>query len=218
MGLFDEKRIKAFIDAELSYNSNTLGFTAFAPRSMSQFDEKSFVDKLNMLGMSFYMEKTGIALKAFGRLNFSEDKLEKLRGTKVCYLIGIPSDEHFTALCEYLAAKSKVSGIAAVYYKTQFTSYENVLEQISYRREALKGIVADLPDGSRYSVMLTDFCDSKVKLIKVVRKITEQGLAEAKNLVERAPVVVYETDNKQSAAEVCFELTQAGGKAQIVVM
>lgn len=218
MGLFDDKKIKQFINTLLSYNSSALGYIVFAPRSVSRFDKKSFEDTINRMGMRFCAEKTRIAAKAFERLNFSVYKTERLRGTRVCYVIDIPSDRHFSVLCKYLTQTNQASDIVEIFYRMQSLQREEVVEKIAYRRRVMKEIMASLPDGIRYYVMLTDFCDSKIKLIKVVRKITHNGLAETKELVERAPVVVYETDNMRSAAEVCFELEQAGGKVQIVVI
>ena len=55
----------------------------------------------------------------------------------------------------------------------------------------------------------------KVGIIKVVREITGQGLAEAKATVEGAPKNIKEGVDKKTAEEVKKKIEEAGGKVTV---
>ena len=55
----------------------------------------------------------------------------------------------------------------------------------------------------------------KVGIIKVVRELTGQGLAEAKATVESAPKAIKENVDKKTAEEVKKKLEDAGAKVSI---
>jgi large subunit ribosomal protein L7/L12 len=55
----------------------------------------------------------------------------------------------------------------------------------------------------------------KINVIKVVRELTGQGLAEAKATVEGAPKAIKENADKKTAEDVKKKLDDAGGKAVI---
>ena len=55
----------------------------------------------------------------------------------------------------------------------------------------------------------------KVGIIKVVRELTGQGLAEAKATVEGAPKAITENVDKKTADEVKKKLEEAGGKVTV---
>ncbi len=57
---------------------------------------------------------------------------------------------------------------------------------------------------------------SKIKVIKEVRAITGLGLKEAKELVEKAPVVVKEGIKKEEADAMKKLLTDAGAEAELL--
>ena len=50
---------------------------------------------------------------------------------------------------------------------------------------------------TEFTVTMTDFGDSKIKVIKVVREITGLGLKEAKELVDGVPSVIKEDVEKE---------------------
>ena len=68
---------------------------------------------------------------------------------------------------------------------------------------------------SEFDVILTEFGDNKIAVIKEVRAITGLGLKEAKELVEGAPKPVKEAVSKEDAEEVVKKLEAAGAKAEI---
>ncbi len=63
---------------------------------------------------------------------------------------------------------------------------------------------------SEFDVELTAAGDSKINVIKAVREITGQGLKEAKDMVDGAPVVVKEAAAKEEAEEIKGKLEEAG--------
>jgi len=68
---------------------------------------------------------------------------------------------------------------------------------------------------TEFDVVLTDFADKKIQVIKVVREITGLGLKEAKDLVEGVPKPVKEAVEKKEAEELKKKIEGAGGKAEI---
>src|SRR6266404_3830896 len=55
------------------------------------------------------------------------------------------------------------------------------------------------PEKTEFTVVLEAFGADKIKVIKVVREITQLGLKEAKDLVEGAPKAVKENISKDDA-------------------
>ena len=55
---------------------------------------------------------------------------------------------------------------------------------------------------SDFDVVLESFGDNKIAVIKVVREVTDQGLKEAKALVESAPATIKEGVKKDEAEEM----------------
>jgi large subunit ribosomal protein L7/L12 len=68
---------------------------------------------------------------------------------------------------------------------------------------------------TEFTVMLTAVGDNKVNVIKAVRKMTNLGLKEAKDLVDGAPKPVKEGVSKADADAVLKKLIDAGAKAEI---
>ncbi len=68
---------------------------------------------------------------------------------------------------------------------------------------------------SDFDVVLTDFGQQKVTVIKVVREITGLGLKEAKELVESAPKAVKEGVAKDEAEAIKAKLEEAGAAVEL---
>ncbi len=67
-----------------------------------------------------------------------------------------------------------------------------------------------------FDVVLTGFeASSKIKVIKVVREITGQGLAEAKATVEGAPATIKEGASKEDAEALKKQIEDVGGKVEL---
>ena len=69
---------------------------------------------------------------------------------------------------------------------------------------------------TEFDVVLTGFdAAAKIKVIKAVREITGQGLAEAKATVEGAPTTLKEGASKEDAENMKKQLAEAGGKVEL---
>ncbi len=68
---------------------------------------------------------------------------------------------------------------------------------------------------TEFNVILADAGDKKIQVIKVVRGITGQGLADAKKFVESAPQTVKEGASKEEADDLKKQLEEAGAKVEV---
>ena len=69
---------------------------------------------------------------------------------------------------------------------------------------------------TEFDVVLAGFdAAAKIKVIKAVREITGQGLAEAKATVEGAPSTLKEAISKDEAEALKKQLEEAGAKVEI---
>jgi large subunit ribosomal protein L7/L12 len=77
------------------------------------------------------------------------------------------------------------------------------------------GEAAAVEEQTEFTVELTDAGAKKINVIKVVREVTQLGLADAKNLVEGAPKPIKEGVSKQEAEELKKKLEEAGAKVTV---
>ena len=69
---------------------------------------------------------------------------------------------------------------------------------------------------TEFDVVLVGFdAAAKIKVIKAVREITGQGLAEAKATVEGVPSTLKEAVSKDEAEELKKKLEEAGAKVEL---
>ncbi len=68
---------------------------------------------------------------------------------------------------------------------------------------------------TEFDVILKGFGDNKINVIKEIRKITNLGLKEAKELVEGAPATVATGVSKEAAAQMKADLEAAGATVEI---
>ena len=66
-----------------------------------------------------------------------------------------------------------------------------------------------------FDVVLANFGDKKVGVIKAVRAITGLGLKEAKDMVESAPTTVKEGASKSESEELKKQLEEAGATVEL---
>ncbi len=75
---------------------------------------------------------------------------------------------------------------------------------------------APVEEKTEFDVVLASFdAAAKIKVIKAVREITNQGLAEAKATVEGAPKTIKEAVSKDEAEELKKKLEEAGAKVEL---
>jgi large subunit ribosomal protein L7/L12 len=68
---------------------------------------------------------------------------------------------------------------------------------------------------SAFDIELTSAGSSKIPVIKVVKEITDKSLAEAKQMVDSAPVVIKESVPKEEAEELKKKLEEAGATVSL---
>lgn len=66
-----------------------------------------------------------------------------------------------------------------------------------------------------FDVVLENFGEKKIQVIKVVRSLTSLGLKEAKDLVEACPKAVKEGVSKEEAEKIKGEIEEVGGAVSI---
>jgi large subunit ribosomal protein L7/L12 len=74
---------------------------------------------------------------------------------------------------------------------------------------------APVEEKTEFTVELTGAGDKKVQVIKVVREVTNLGLADAKKLVEEAPKPVKEGVSKAEADDIKKKLEEAGAQVTL---
>ena len=74
---------------------------------------------------------------------------------------------------------------------------------------------APVEEQTEFSVVITAVGDKKIQVIKEVRAITNLGLKEAKDLVEKTPGTVKDGIPKEEAETIAKQLTEAGATVEI---
>ncbi len=80
---------------------------------------------------------------------------------------------------------------------------------------AAGGAAPAAEEKTEFDVVLAEAGAEKIKVIKVVREITGQGLAEAKATVEGAPATIKEGASKDDAEALKKQIEEAGGKVEL---
>ncbi len=80
---------------------------------------------------------------------------------------------------------------------------------------AAGGAAEAVAEKTEFDVVMTSFGAEKIKVIKEIRGITGLGLAEAKALVEKAPVAVKEAVSKEDAEALKAQLEAVGASVEI---
>ena len=68
---------------------------------------------------------------------------------------------------------------------------------------------------TEFTVILTEVGDNRINVIKEIRSITQLGLKEAKELVEKVPSHVKEAVSKDDAADIKKKLEAVGAKVEV---
>ena len=68
---------------------------------------------------------------------------------------------------------------------------------------------------SSFNVEITDSGAQKIAVIKAVRELTQMGLKDAKDLVDKAPVVIKENVAKEEAEAMKAALEAAGANVEL---
>ena len=79
-----------------------------------------------------------------------------------------------------------------------------------------QGAAEEVEEKTAFDVILKEFGDKKIQVIKEVRALTALGLKEAKDLVEGVPKPVKEGLSKDEAEEAKKKLEEAGAVVELV--
>ena len=74
---------------------------------------------------------------------------------------------------------------------------------------------APVEEKTEFNVTLTEVGADKIKVIKVVREVTQLGLKEAKDLVESAPKPLKEGVTKDEAEAIKKKFDEVGAKVSV---
>lgn len=74
---------------------------------------------------------------------------------------------------------------------------------------------AQAEEKTEFEVLLTEIGEKKINVIKAVREITELGLKEAKELVDKAPNTVKEGVSREEAESLKSKLEEAGATVEL---
>ena len=77
------------------------------------------------------------------------------------------------------------------------------------------GAEAAAEEKTSFNVVLKEFGDNKIQVIKAVREITSLGLKEAKELVDSAPKPIKEDIGKEEAEEIKKKLEETGAVVEV---
>jgi large subunit ribosomal protein L7/L12 len=77
------------------------------------------------------------------------------------------------------------------------------------------GAAAPVEEKTEFNVTLTEVGADKIKVIKVVREVTNLGLKEAKDLVESAPKPIKEGVTKDESEAIKKKFEEVGAKVSI---
>jgi large subunit ribosomal protein L7/L12 len=77
------------------------------------------------------------------------------------------------------------------------------------------GAAAAVEEKTEFNVTLTEVGADKIKVIKVVREVTQLGLKEAKDLVESAPKPIKEGVTKDESEAIKKKFDEVGAKVSI---
>ncbi len=77
------------------------------------------------------------------------------------------------------------------------------------------GAAAPAEEKTEFNVTLTEVGADKIKVIKVVREVTNLGLKEAKDLVEAAPKTLKEGVSKDEAETIRKKFAEVGAKVDV---
>jgi large subunit ribosomal protein L7/L12 len=74
---------------------------------------------------------------------------------------------------------------------------------------------AKTEEKSTFSVFMNHPGGAKLQIVKLVKDITNLGLKEAKELVDKAPVAIKENVSKEEAESIKAQLAEAGADVEL---
>jgi large subunit ribosomal protein L7/L12 len=78
-----------------------------------------------------------------------------------------------------------------------------------------EGAAAQEEEQTEFNVVLKDHGPKKLEVVKVVKKVTESGLKEAKEIVDNLPNTLKEAVSKEDAESFKQQLEDAGAEVEL---
>lgn len=123
---------------------------------------------------------------------------------KVSEVIDIISKMNMLEIAELNKAIEKTFGVSSVDF-----SYEK-------KQENKTNVVEiESKEKTSYSVIMTNYGDNKLNVIKTVRTILDLGLKEAKEFVENLPAKIKENIQKEDAEVLKSKLEESGATVEL---
>jgi large subunit ribosomal protein L7/L12 len=105
--------------------------------------------------------------------------------------------------------------IAELLKKFEDLGFKPVAAAAAVAAPVAAAAAVEVEEKTEFDVILENFGAEKIKVIKVIREITNLGLKEAKDLVEGAPKAVKEAIAKEEAETIKKKLEEAGATVKI---
>jgi large subunit ribosomal protein L7/L12 len=86
---------------------------------------------------------------------------------------------------------------------------------VAYAGPAVAAEGAQAAEKSTYTVFMNHPGGAKLQIVKLVKDLTNLGLKEAKELVDKAPVVIKENVSKEEAESIKAQLAEAGADVEL---
>ena len=74
---------------------------------------------------------------------------------------------------------------------------------------------AKAEEQSEFTVTLVSVGDKKIQVLKELRALTQLGLKEAKDMIDKTPSVVKESVTKEEADKIKAKLEEVGAKVEV---
>jgi len=101
------------------------------------------------------------------------------------------------------------------YLKSEYAIEPAASSAVMVAGPAAAGAVEEAEEKTTFDVILKEYGDKKIQIIKEVRALTTLGLKEAKDLVEGVPKPVKEAVSKEEAEAAKAKLEAAGAVVEL---
>ncbi len=178
-------------------------------------------EKTSLTAQIKILEDEEMTIPGAGKIRALEDQIQDLKEQKKS--LGLFKGKEKQALQERIDELMSQKNAAEMEYNAAKEEIQSRLEPLRNRVSEIEEMFDSPTDATNdsnsgktsYDVVLIDIGDKKINVIKEVREITGLGLADAKELVERAPAVLKINVSKDLAEKYKKQLRAAGATVEI---
>lgn len=123
---------------------------------------------------------------------------------KINEIISIISKMNMLEIAELNKAIENTFGISQINFSQEKQVFKNEENKESENKEK-----------TIYSVIMTNYGDNKLNVIKTIRTILDLGLKEAKEFVENLPAKIKENAQKEEAENIKSKLEESGATVEL---